>query len=849
MAHRQALAKGTVVGGDYEIERVLGAGGFGITYLARDKGLGLDVALKEYFPAALAYRDAGATVHATSSANEASYSWGLDRFLSEAQTLARLRHPNIVRVSRYFRENGTAYIVLGFVKGQDLEAWLRSLGRRPTQQELDRILDPLLDALDAVHKADIVHRDIKPANIYIQDDGAPILLDFGAARQALGQKTQATAAFVSPGYSPPESYRNDPAELGPWTDIYGLAATLWRAIAGTGPDQALDRMGRDTYVPFARQIENADDFRPAFLAAIDQGMRLDRTERPKNVRAWRSMLTGELSDQDTVVRPVGDTVVVNRTGANAAPTVIRPSSSGQPDNRRRAVMAAIALCGLAALYYIYSSFDQSAPGPAGITQVDEQPSAAAALPASFTPYKNARFGYELVHPDTFVADDPPQNGGGQSWVSADGMFQLNSFGSFNSDDSTLEGLREAALADQRYRGARVVNVGGDRLWVFNDAGPRANGYAAILSCNNQILNVVEISFPSGAPNREEFNGIAQRIIGGFQAGQGEDTPDCNADGQATTAPSPQPPEPPAPARTFASDHPFSDPSLMRLAIYGWSSGGFQNGLWTAGINGDNGTTINVKCSSGPGAARNGQVELLALRTGSSPLSGQHQVNVQIGNYSEGGEFAFTPAQIGSDGVLQIFEDEETAGTYLQFMRQLAAGQSMTLDIPDIGYREIFNLADADRALGPCLGQAVGQPWFSPGERGGVFGTSVRNGNGAAFYFRCDTTDGARGNALLAFAAPQNSPTPGVQTGQIGAVEAFVGSRSYNLEFALHPEENVMTGVIYNVAAQGGAEAVSTFLELLSSGNELRLVNSDLNIDQTFSLEGSRRSLAPCAGLF
>ena len=117
MVHRQALAKGAVVGEDYEIERVLGAGGFGITYLARDKSLGIQVAIKEYFPASLAFRDAGATVAASSDADRDSYDWGLERFLAEARTLARLRHPNIVRVSRYFKENGTAYMVLGFVVG------------------------------------------------------------------------------------------------------------------------------------------------------------------------------------------------------------------------------------------------------------------------------------------------------------------------------------------------------------------------------------------------------------------------------------------------------------------------------------------------------------------------------------------------------------------------------------------------------------------------------------------------------------------------------------------------------------------------------------------------------------
>lgn len=159
------------------IERVLGAGGFGITYLAEETALDRNVTIKEYFPSDFAARTSTSDAAPRSQDCASDYRWGLDRFIEEAQTLARFSHPNIVRVYRYFKSNNTAYMVLHFEEGQSLKAWLKGLNRAPRQKELDAFVAPLLDALELIHKQDFLHRDIAPDNIIIRKDGSPVLID------------------------------------------------------------------------------------------------------------------------------------------------------------------------------------------------------------------------------------------------------------------------------------------------------------------------------------------------------------------------------------------------------------------------------------------------------------------------------------------------------------------------------------------------------------------------------------------------------------------------------------------------------------------------------------------------
>ena len=202
---RHGLARGYTIEG-YRIERVLGAGGFGITYLATEVAIERPVAIKEYLPNGIAARSRNdVSVQPLTSADNENYQWGLERFRREAQTLVAFHHPNIVSVFRYFEANGTAYLVMAYEDGESLAAILDKRKTLP-EAELRGWLMPLLSGLEHVHKAGFLHRDIKPGNIYIRRDGSPVLLDFGAARLAVGSRSQSLTSIVSAGYAPFEQY-------------------------------------------------------------------------------------------------------------------------------------------------------------------------------------------------------------------------------------------------------------------------------------------------------------------------------------------------------------------------------------------------------------------------------------------------------------------------------------------------------------------------------------------------------------------------------------------------------------------------------------------------------------------
>src|SRR5215204_335674 len=244
-----ALLPGQMIG-RYEIVSVLGQGGYDITYRARDVQLGREVAIKEYLPSALAVRQDGVTVLPRTTKMADDFGWGRERFVTEGRTLATLhRVPAIVQVFDFLEANGTAYIIMELLGGETLEERLKRQGTL-SPDEVDRILWPLLDGLEQVHSAGFLHRDIKPANILLNANGDPTLIDFGAAREAMVGRTSAMTAIFTPGYAAAEQMTS--AKQGPWTDIYGLAATLYHAIAGKTPPGAFDRMLDDEYQPLAR---------------------------------------------------------------------------------------------------------------------------------------------------------------------------------------------------------------------------------------------------------------------------------------------------------------------------------------------------------------------------------------------------------------------------------------------------------------------------------------------------------------------------------------------------------------------------------------------------------------------
>lgn len=276
----------------YLLERVLGQGGFGITYLARDTNLDQLVAIKEYLPVDVATRRPDGTVRARTTEQQERYRAGLDRFIREARTLARFDHPHIVRVHSVFEFNDTAYMVMRFEEGETLAALLERRHVLP-ESELLRVLIPVVEGLELVHKAGFIHRDIKPDNILIRPDGSSVLLDFGSARQALGHSRTVTI-LVAPGYAPFEQYYSAVESQGPWTDIYGLGATCYRAIAGRPPLDAIGRskgiLGSTKEMLLPAKVAGAGRYSERLLAAIDHALEFAESDRPQTLAEWKQEL-------------------------------------------------------------------------------------------------------------------------------------------------------------------------------------------------------------------------------------------------------------------------------------------------------------------------------------------------------------------------------------------------------------------------------------------------------------------------------------------------------------------------------------------------------------------------------
>jgi serine/threonine protein kinase len=293
----------------YQIESVLGRGGFGITYLARDKNLGQLVAIKEYLPFAFAARSGDSTVQPISAEKQKIFSIGLKRFMSEAQMLAKFKHPNIVRVLSVFKHNNTGYMVMEYERGETLSG-IYKRKKKLKQRELEDIFYPIIDGLSCVHKAGFIHRDIKPSNIYIRSDGSPVLIDFGAARQAIDPITKPLTSMFSVGYTPFEQYHHSSDKQGAWTDIYALCATMYQGITGEKPQEstirgmALLHHEPDPYKPLSRL--GIKSYTPAFLQTIDRALMLRIYDRPQTLDDFLGMLKGDIGLSDLPAIPPAD---------------------------------------------------------------------------------------------------------------------------------------------------------------------------------------------------------------------------------------------------------------------------------------------------------------------------------------------------------------------------------------------------------------------------------------------------------------------------------------------------------------------------------------------------------------
>lgn len=302
--------------GDLVIQSVLGAGEFGITYLAEHAKRSKRYALKEFFPRAMAIRE-GVTVRARPSM-EVAYKWGLERFLSEARALQKVKHDSLVALLGVTELNGTGYIGMSYEPGTEWGIWLHGQKGIAPQAELDKLLDPILAALEAAHAGNVLHLDLSPDSIIIRDNGTPVLVDFGVFRVGLRRRLP-PAAWGASVYAAPELQTQQGGPVGPWCDIYSMAALLYQAVTGKPP---LPYKERAANVPLEPALTAAHgDYRRPFLAAIDAGLRMDPNTRPRTIALWRAQLQGKASfaiaDRSALIR-----AAVFGVGGFAAGTIV-----------------------------------------------------------------------------------------------------------------------------------------------------------------------------------------------------------------------------------------------------------------------------------------------------------------------------------------------------------------------------------------------------------------------------------------------------------------------------------------------------------------------------------------------
>lgn len=277
--------------GEFELDSVLGIGGFGIVYRAFDRTLQRTVAVKEYMPSLLARRGGDFTVCLRADRFAQAFDSGRAAFLNEARLLAQFDHPDLVKVLQFWQSHGTAYMVMPFYEGQTLKQ--RAATHAPmSEAELMSLLAALLGALGTLHRAQCFHRDISLDNVLIRSDGKPVLLDFGAARKSIGDAVDETSVMLKPGYAPIEQYTDDPAFVqGPWTDIYSLGALVHAMIVGEPPTAAVVRSIQDTWQPLAsREFPGRERYSRTFLEAIDHALQLRIGDRPDSVAAFAQLL-------------------------------------------------------------------------------------------------------------------------------------------------------------------------------------------------------------------------------------------------------------------------------------------------------------------------------------------------------------------------------------------------------------------------------------------------------------------------------------------------------------------------------------------------------------------------------
>jgi serine/threonine protein kinase len=333
--HNKALPEGTVLG-EWRLQQVLGAGGFGIVYRGNHIYFDETVAIKEYFPGAISDRLDGTTVAPTDSSSEEVYELGRKKFLEEAKILWNLsrpeRHPNIVSVRSLFETHGTAYMVMDFENGVSLSQMLKE-GKRFEEKSLLALILPIAQGLERAHRAGVLHRDIKPANILVNEAGKPVLIDFGSARFDSSQATNTKLTFYTPPYAAIEQYVKSYPQ-GPWTDIYALGVVLYQCVSGEKPPEVLERL----HGGLGQSLSDREwpGFSRTFTRAVDAAMGIRPLERPQTISAWLKLFT---EAADTEVTRVAARIA-NDPMAMAAPVLPAPPEPVKPVAQQKSVQTA-----------------------------------------------------------------------------------------------------------------------------------------------------------------------------------------------------------------------------------------------------------------------------------------------------------------------------------------------------------------------------------------------------------------------------------------------------------------------------------------------------------------------------
>ena len=322
------LPEGLEVGG-YRIVRKIASGGFSMVYLA-DSPEGVPVALKEYLPGSLVRRGPGELVPAVSTDHLATYRNGLKCFFEEGRALARVLHPNVVRVLNFFRANDTVYMVMAYERGRSLqELIIRQRAKRTremvAERHIRRIFAQVMNGLREVHANRLLHLDLKPANIYLRKDGSPILLDFGAARQTLTQDAPKLFPMYTPGFAAPELYRKQ-QQLGPWTDIYGLGASMYACMVGSPPQPADQRSQTDKVEAALKQAGKV--YSQPLVDIVHWCLKLNPLERPQSVFVLQKALRDHAAQTARPVpaQPTGFTRWFERLSTRQRETALPPDT-------------------------------------------------------------------------------------------------------------------------------------------------------------------------------------------------------------------------------------------------------------------------------------------------------------------------------------------------------------------------------------------------------------------------------------------------------------------------------------------------------------------------------------------